>query len=398
MTCIVLSLKTGRYLTVRQDNLLWVVRSVWLFFPFCERLLTKNRRFFSGLTIQEVLLCKINGLSLYREQVKKVPFFSPSQGHDKEILSMKLPEYRSIEEKKPMFGHVKIDDKKTLTDHLDHLLADNSHCIFRGVREARYKLFTSVQREWITNGLGRPTINDLVGSLLSNIRKNTVLNKYFQSLNVVQTDFLYLSLLQHYSAPTPLLDFTHDYQVALYFATANIATAYTANDIDDYFSLYYIDLDKVGTELVRMDDFLNRGLELGKELVEELGNRYPIDKSPLDSLDQYMKWKDNLYVVPLAFVDNPKFARAVTTPYTGQTLYWSNLNITAQKGCFLLYNREDIPLEEHLDNSMVWCLDIHKSLVYAVQKNYLSGITHDTLFPSITQMAQEAYTRFRERL
>ncbi|WP_300400255.1 hypothetical protein [uncultured Rikenella sp.] len=47
---------------------------------------------------------------------------------------------------------------------------------------------------------------------------------------------------------------------------------------------------------------------------------------------------------------------------------------------------------------MVWCLDIHKSLADYVRANYLSGITHDTLFPSITQMAQEAYTRFRERL
>ncbi|WP_289198938.1 FRG domain-containing protein [Bacteroides acidifaciens] len=312
---------------------------------------------------------------------------------------MKLPEYRSIEEKRPKFCYVKIDTKDVLDNHLNHLLADNPHCIFRGVREARYKLFTSVQREWITNGLGRhTTINQLVDSLIGDMRQNRVLNDYFASMNIVQTDFLYLSLLQHYSAPTPLLDFTHNHRVALYFATAGLTTVYTENDLDDYFSLYYIDLDKVGPELTRMDDFLNRGLDLGKELVEELGNRYPIDKSPFDSLDQYMKWKDNLYVVPLAFVDNPKFARAVTTPYTGQTLYWSNLNITAQEGCFLLYNREDIPLEEHLDNRMVWCLDIHKSLADYVRANYLSGITHDTLFPNITQMAQEAYTRFRERL
>ncbi|MCH5263697.1 MAG: FRG domain-containing protein [Lachnospiraceae bacterium] len=296
---------------------------------------------------------------------------------------------------------MKIDTKDVLDNHLNHLLADNSHCIFRGVREARYKLFTSVQREWITNGLGRHmTINQLVNSLIRDMRQNRALNDYFALMNIVQTDFLYLSLLQHYSAPTPLLDFTHNHRVALYFATAGLTTAYTENDIDDYFSLYYFNLDKVGTGLIRMDDFLNRGLEQGKEFYEKLAKEHPtpIDKSLLDDLDQFTKWKDNLAEVPLAFIDNPKFARVVTTPYTGQTLYWSNLNITAQEGCFLLYNREDIPLEEYLGNSMVWCLDIHKSLADYVRTNYLSGITQETLFPNITQMAQQAYANFKEKL
>lgn len=186
--------------------------------------------------------------------------------------------------------------------------------------------------------------------------------------------------------------------MALYFATAGLTTAYTGNDIDDYFSLYYFNLDKVGTGLIRMDDFLIQGLKLGKAFAEELEKTYSIDKSHLTNLDQYTKWKDNLAEVPLVFIDNPKLARAVTTPYTGQTLYWSNLNITAQEGCFLLYNQEDIPLEEYLGNSMVWCLDIHKSLADYVRTNYLSGITQETLFPNITQMAQQAYTNFKEKL
>lgn len=318
------------------------------------------------------------------------------------MLSMKLPEYRSIEEKRPKFCYVKIDTKDVLDNHLHYLLADNPHCIFRGVREARYKLFTSVQREWITNGLGRhTTINQLVDSLIGDMRQNRVLNDYFASMNIVQTDFLYLSLLQHYSAPTPLLDFTHNHRVALYFATAGLTTVYTENDLDDYFSLYYIDLDKAGTRLTRVDDFLAEDLERGRKLCETFEKISPsisVDKSLLDDLNLFTQWKDTLSELPLVFVDNPQFARAVTTPYTGQTLYWSNLNIIAQEGCFLLYNREDIPLEEHLDNRMVWCLDIHKSLADYVRASYLSGITHDTLFPNITQMAQEAYTRFRERL
>lgn len=116
---------------------------------------------------------------------------------------MKLPEYRSIAEKKSKYLYVQIDDKTTLDSHLRNLLESNPRCIFRGVRKARYKFFTSVQREWIANGLGRHmAINQLVNSLIRDMRKNRVLNDYFTSMNIVQTDFLYLSLLQHYSAPT----------------------------------------------------------------------------------------------------------------------------------------------------------------------------------------------------
>ncbi len=116
---------------------------------------------------------------------------------------MTLPEYQSIAEKKQKFLYVKADTKDVLDTHLKMLLKCSPRCIFRGVREARYKLFTSVQREWITNGLGRhTTINHLVGSLLRGIRQNPVLNEYSKSLNMVETVPLYLSLLQHDSAPT----------------------------------------------------------------------------------------------------------------------------------------------------------------------------------------------------
>lgn len=203
---------------------------------------------------------------------------------------MKLPEYQTREEKTKFFSHVKIDTKDVFDSHFGFLLADSPHCIFRGVHEAKYKLFTSVQREWITNGLGRhTTINNLVNTLIQNIRNSKILNTYYQSLNIAQTDLLYLSLLQHYSAPTPLLDFSHDLHVALYFATKNVHTDSTNNVLDDYFSLYYIDLDKCGNELVRMDEFLASGLKRGRELFEEYSKSNPslcIDKSLLDDLDE----------------------------------------------------------------------------------------------------------------
>lgn len=185
----------------------------------------------------------------------------------------------------------------------------------------------------------------------------------------------------------------------------DITTVQTDNDLDDYFSLYYLDLDKCGKELIRMDNFLIQGLERGCKLLEGFkknNSSISVNQSLLDNLDEFTQWKENLCNIPLAFIDNPKSAKSVTTPYTQRTLYWSNLNIIAQKGCFLLYNhQENLPLEEYMDGhrySKLGCLDVHKSLVDYVRANYLSGLTRETLFPNITRMARQAYIRFKEEL
>ncbi|WP_288612615.1 FRG domain-containing protein [uncultured Bacteroides sp.] len=321
---------------------------------------------------------------------------------------MKLPEYQNHEEKKQFFSYVKIDTKDVIDSHFGSLLANSPRCIFRGVHEAKYKLFTSVQREWIAGGLGRhTTINNLVDTLIRNIRANRILNTYYQSLNIAQTDLLYLSLLQHYSAPTPLLDFSHSLNIAFYFATKNLTVSCSENNIDDYFSVYYIDLDKCGNELVRMDDFLCNGLQRGQQMYEEFTKNNPyvsVNKSLLDDIDEFTQWMNpknpsgSISTIPLAFIDNPIHSHKITTPYTQNTLYWSNLNITAQEGCFLLYNNDDIPVEAYIKAQKylppIWCVDIHKSLAEYVKTTFLQNLPENILFPNVSQMAKDAYTSF----
>ena len=152
---------------------------------------------------------------------------------------MKLPEYKSLEEKATLFSHIKMDTKDVLDFHLEKLQEFSPNCIFRGVNEAKYKVYTSVQRSWICNGLGRhSSINLMVDSMITSLRNNVTLIDYYKSLNIIPTDLLYLGLLQHYSAPTPLLDFTYDYKTALYFATKGLSEGCSDSEIDDYFSLY----------------------------------------------------------------------------------------------------------------------------------------------------------------
>lgn len=326
---------------------------------------------------------------------------------------MKLPEYKSLEEKTPSFSHIKIDTTDVLDCQILKLKEFSPNCIFRGVNEAKYKLYTSVQRSWICDGLGRhSTINFMIDSLIESLRKNTILTEYYKSLNVIPTDLLYLGLLQHYSAPSPLLDFTYDYKTALYFATKGLVAGCSNNEIDDYFSLYYIDTDKCGDQLVKMDKFLNSGLDAGADMYEEFKAKHPgvpVDKQLLDSMDTYTRWlkrecpyDDGLCAIKMMFIDNPlKFVK-ITTPYTNESLYWSNLNIIAQKGCFILYNNGCEPMAEYICQSTylpkIWCIDIHKSLKEYVQKNYLRGLSESLLFPDINQLAKDAYKDFLKNL
>ena len=325
---------------------------------------------------------------------------------------MKLPEYKSLEEKTPFFYHIKIDTKDVLDSHLEKLLEFSPNCIFRGVNEAKYKLYTSVQRSWICNGLGRhSTINLMVDSMITSLRNNVTLTDYYKSLNIIPTDLLYLGLLQHYSAPTPLLDFTHDYKTALYFATKGLSAGCSDSEIDDFFSLYYIDTDKYGDQLVKMDEFLNDGLDAGAAMYKDIISKYPgghADKPLLDSMDIYTRWikspfyDDGLCAIKMMFIDNPLKFKGITTPYTHESLYWSNLNIIAQKGCFILYNNDRMPMEEYVSQSVclpkIWCIDIHKSLAEYVQEHYLQGLSEALLFPDINHLAKNAYKDFLKNL
>lgn len=87
-------------------------------------------------------------------------------------------------------------------------------------------------------------------------------------------------------------------------------------------------------------------------------------------------------------------------------LSWSNPNIIAQKGCFLLNTHEKQPLEKKfleekegklLKNAALSCLDIHKSLAPYIREEYLKseGITKESIYPDFNAIANEAYEAFK---
>ena len=140
-----------------------------------------------------------------------------------------------------------IINKKTEKSKLNNVNTDN---MFRGMGEAKHKLFTSSQRFWIVNNLDQwwspKKYLEFIKVFLDNARSKLLFKKVFEyyRLSPNQRDFPILSILQHYGAPTPLMDWSYNLDVALFFATENVFPSYSMNEIDQYFSVYQIDKNK----------------------------------------------------------------------------------------------------------------------------------------------------------
>jgi hypothetical protein len=88
--------------------------------------------------------------------------------------------------------------------------------IYRGHREANWKLETSFERCCRLNGIRPKHWEQLEQELLREFRR--AYHQYSPSAPHRRAVLEWMSLMQHHGAPTRLLDFTYSIQVAAYFA------------------------------------------------------------------------------------------------------------------------------------------------------------------------------------
>jgi len=185
-----------------------------------------------------------------------------------------LPLYNDLETKRPFFSNgnkesFMIDTKSQLDkwfkdvedEEKSETEIDATAWIYRGLTEAKYKLFTSAQRVWIGNEMqqwaNKPYL-EFVIELVKNANKNTLIKKVFDIYGYSSDDreFPILSLLQHYGAPTPLMDWTYNNHIAFFFATDGLNKKEEPKQaIDNYFSIYRIYKRKYKNELLNIIDF-----------------------------------------------------------------------------------------------------------------------------------------------
>lgn len=163
------------------------------------------------------------------------PFYSPNH----------VSEYESTLQKSNSFDQDNIDTVEQFDKIYEEYKAKKDF-LFRGQREAKWRLYSALQRHWIINKLF-----DKVGSyqlllekMVANGRDNFNV-KYLSALGEknedADNDIAVLGFLQHHGCPTPLLDWTYKFQNALYFGLDGLESKERKREIDDYFSVYFIE-------------------------------------------------------------------------------------------------------------------------------------------------------------
>jgi hypothetical protein len=245
---------------------------------------------------------------------------------------------------------------------------------FRGVTEARYKLYNSAQRFWIQNNLMQLEALSLylpylamVQNMVNKAKQQGIFKRVFDyyGLNDDQTDFPILSILQHYGAPTPLMDWTYDIDVALFFAVEKARPFEKEGQIEDYVSIYRIIKDP-------NSQFIKSNLQVIS------GNVFP----SITDLSGFSP--PTIYYISDFEVKDDRKTKPLATYY--------NLNILPQQGLFIFNPYEKDPLEkiaeEKHPESKIICYNINKDLSELIRLTIGKNKVNDAfIYPELKRYA-----------
>ena len=124
-----------------------------------------------------------------------------------------LSQYETLLQKSIFFTQINIETKDEF-DEVFYKYIDSTNILFRGLNEAKYRLYSSLQREWITSKLYEihSSYEIFLKNLIQNARfqEGKILSKYLDKIGIdPENDLAVLSFLQHYGCPTPLLVSCH---------------------------------------------------------------------------------------------------------------------------------------------------------------------------------------------
>jgi len=334
-----------------------------------------------------------------------------------------LSEYETLLQKSIFFTQINIETKEEFDEVFNEFLT-TKNTLFRGLNEAKYRLYSSLQRGWITSKLYEKHLSyeTFLKSLIENAKSQEggVLSKYFDKIRIdTENDLAVLSFLQHYGCPTPLLDWTYSFPNALFFATQNLQKPKGSWEIEKYFCVYY--LEEEFFEKKSMQKIFNVGLQKQKEnlkkeftehlkasgvfegLIDKLITQEHIDKMFYilhgKQLMTYMTKIEKIIKVPMLYFSDVK---------TDDNLKYclnTSMNIVNQNGVFTWNAHptkpiEHIPFENSQKNEsnkailFSKCININKDLAAHVKKRLTKlGISNKFIYPSAKRIAQQAYKK-----
>ncbi len=311
----------------------------------------------------------------------------------------KLLEFSSLKEKKVFFRNheqFQIDTNSQFDDWFDKLIsqkADNrTNYIFRGMKEAKHRLFTSAQRMWIQNDMknwsGGGYFN-FINTIVQKAKSHPLINKVFDTYDYskIEREFPILSILQHYGAPTPLMDWTYNVNVALFFGTESLSSGYGGEgNINNYLSIYYIDKSSYKNEFINIREF---DLKQSKSFMD-FKDWSEDPKNPNKNNIFYISDFDNgnSGSVPASSKINIVKEKYLTSIF--------NQNIIPQEGLFIFnpFSNKSIDqvfnIKKHSEGSNLVlgpfdCINIRKDLSDYVRRRikHYSHIDHSFIYPHL---------------
>lgn len=316
---------------------------------------------------------------------------------------MKLPEYKDIQDKAYYFNNFVIETPKDF-DTFYSDFAQKEGLIYRGVNEAKFHIYTSAQRYWLTDNLkSQSTFTEFIGKLLCKLKSDNTIVEYLESTDVTYNDVLGLAMLQHFGAPSTLIDFSLDLNCALFFAFDGMKKGNSENEIDDYVSIYVVNRKSLENSLLpNLTKMYAHGMETGISMLEDFAAKDPntyVDDSLIQNIDEFVCWYDqknpqgglSSFNTPF-YIGNPLVEKSFSTYKDKQKFYWSNINLIAQKGCFILNTHESQPLEEFMASKgyKIICLNIHKTLSEYIKDKI--KLRYDDIYPDLHKRISSIYT------
>ena len=318
---------------------------------------------------------------------------------------MKLPEYKELQDKGNYFDNYAI---KTLKDFDTFYsgFANEKGLIYRGVNEAKFHIYTSAQRFWLTDNLkSQSTFTCFIDVLLNKLKSDNTIIEYLNSTDVAYNDVLGLAMLQHFGAPSTLIDFSLNLNCALFFAFDRMKKGNSYNEIDDYVSIYVVNRKSLDNSLLpNLTEMYAHGMETGTKMIEDLIAEDPkirVDFSLIQNIDEFVCLYDpknpqgglSSFNTPF-YIGNPLVEKSFSTFKDNQKFYWSNINLIAQKGCFILNTHESLPLEEFMASNgyKIKCFNIHKTLSEYIKDKI--KLRYDDIYPDLHKRISSIYTDY----
>ena len=303
-----------------------------------------------------------------------------------------LSEYNNLRAKEQFYNCTTIDDTQEFDRIFKEIMDNKSGYMFRSVNEARFKLYSSAQRQWIWNSLLNNYLSykDYINRRVDQVKSHQHIMSFFYNNHIPLNDFVVLALLQHYGQPSPLVDFTYNPLLSLFFAFDNVKPGTTEDEIGNYVSLYRMKYTQPCFCSIQAVNA--QGADTLSEELQKLNipaTQIDADKALSDIQNLTYNTYDNIGFI---LVHGDKIGITnIKIPALDFTCTYNitNPNLRNQEGLFMLNTTEDIPLEELVRKKhryvspLIDCYNINKGLATYVRDKYLNpaGINHSLVYP-----------------